>query len=117
MKNKEKILDEISKHKCWILASIVVRNLASQMDKATVYRNLKKLSEDWKIVEEFSESGEKILKAWNGHHHHFTCEVCDKKINIWCLIKNEVEKIANEKGFTATSHNFSVRGICKDCKS
>lgn len=116
MKNKDKIVDLIKENPCWILASQVSKTLVTEMDKATVYRNIKKLTIEWLIIEDFNESWEKILKKRDNHHHHFICNSCCKKIGIGCQFQDKIKSLWKEKGFIATSHSFVITWFCLDCK-
>ena len=55
----------------------------------------------------------------NGHHHHFFCEICNKK---QCLEEKRIENILkrvmsflNTQGLEVRSHSFSFSGVCREC--
>ena len=117
MKNKEKILEIISKKHCWILASDLVKVLEEDMNKSTVYRNLDKLTMSSEILEELNEKWEKVIKKIDWHHHHFICQKCKIKINIGCFLNEKIKEISDKKWFTAISHSLSILWLCEDCKN
>ena len=82
MKNKDKILEIITKYHCGISATQIFKKVSDKMDKTTVYRNLDKLTQLGDIIEDFDKSGEKRYSLHDHHHHHFLCNNCSKKINI-----------------------------------
>jgi Fe2+ or Zn2+ uptake regulation protein len=113
---KEKLINEIAKYKCWVSIKQIDKNLKGEMDKTTIYRNLKRLSENWEILEDLNINWEKVYKNKNCHHHHFYCTECRTKKSIWCNIERTITDIEKEKWFKVTSHTFILSWICDNCK-
>lgn len=113
--NKEKILNVIENCKCWITIKKINEVLKDDMDKATIYRNLKRMSEAWEVIEEFKSTWEKIFKSSKSHHHHFECVKCFKKINIGCVLDEKLYTLSEENWFKITNHSFSIKGECNEC--
>jgi len=115
MTNKEKIKKIISKNSCWISAKNILEKIW-KIDKTTVYRNLEKLLISWEVLEDFSNSWEKIYSFKEKHHHHFICNNCNKKINIWCILDKNIKEFENNFNISITNHSFLLSGLCKKCK-
>lgn len=115
MKNKDKILDIINSKTCWITAKWILEILSNSIDKTTVYRNIEKLINEWLILEDFSKSWEKLYSLKEKHHHHFICDFCDKKENIWCFINSEIIWLEDKFWFKVHNHSFILNWTCSDC--
>jgi len=80
----------------------------------TVYRNLKVLKEEGKIIEitdgKLTRSGGRT-----DNHYHFKCV---KYGNIYDVEYNDIEIKENlkKKGFKPLSYQLVITGICKNCK-
>ena len=85
---------------------------------ATVYRFLKKLSEQ-NFVSEVRMGGMPARYEWSAreHHDHLTCIRCGKIVEFENQkIEDLQEKIAEEHGFILTHHILELYGVCKDCQ-
>ena len=85
---------------------------------ATVYRFLKKLSEQ-KYVTEVRMGGMPARYEWaaKDHHDHLTCTRCGKIVEFENQrIEDLQEKTAQKYGFRLTHHILELYGICKDCQ-
>lgn len=114
MKNKDKILEIIWKTSCWVTAKNIFENLLN-IDKTTIYRNLEKLSASGDVVEDFSNSWEKIYSLKDNHHHHFICDKCWKTVNIGCFFDERIKSLENDFWFKVRNHSFILNWICKNC--
>ncbi len=91
---------------------------STDMDEATVYRNLDVFEETgvthrvytgWKYKVELSD-------LFRAHHHHMTCENCDSTTPINDRhIENDIKKLAKEKGYVLTHHHLELHGLCPNC--
>jgi len=81
---------------------------------ATVYRNIKALVEDgWLVPVEMPGKSTRYELAGKRHHHHFHCNRCDKVYEVeGCLASTKPHL---PKGFTSTSHEFYLFGLCSGC--
>ena len=81
---------------------------------ATVYRNVKILTEDgWLVTVELPGSPPRYEVAGRPHHHHFVCQSCDQAFDIpGCPA--EVEELAPD-GFLVESHEVILFGRCPKC--
>lgn len=116
MKNKDKILQIITKYHCGITATGIFDKVSKDMDKTTVYRNLDKLTQCCEVIEDFDKSGEKRYSLQNHHHHHFICNSCWKKMNIWCFFSSELKKLEEQESISIVNHSFLLNGLCDECK-
>lgn len=83
---------------------------------ATVYRNLKAMTEDGQI-HPVQLPGEppryELSEAASQHHHHFHCEVCDKVFDVAGCPKGLDGLVPS--GFTLRSHELVLYGVCGAC--
>lgn len=115
MKNKEKILELIKIKNCPISAKNILIAIWKDVDKTTIYRNLEKLLQSGVILEDFSNTWEKLYSIKKEHHHHFICDKCNSIENIWCFIKNNILNMEEEFWFKVNNHSFILNWICKKC--
>ena len=115
MKNIEKISEIIWTKSCWITAKNILEKLDWEINKTTVYRNLEKLLDSWEILEDFTENSEKIYSKKITHHHHFVCDKCWVKENIWCILKTEISNLEKKFNFKVKNHSFILNWVCDTC--
>lgn len=97
----------------------IVSEKNSEIGFATVYRFLKKLSEQ-NFVTEVRMGGMPARYEWaaKAHHDHLTCTCCGKIIEFENQkIEDLQEKIAIRHGFKLTHHILELYGLCGDCQS
>ncbi|MFY7854578.1 MAG: Fur family transcriptional regulator [Rubrivivax sp.] len=82
---------------------------------ATVYRNLKALSEDG-LLRTVSLPGEnpRYEPVGHGHHHHFQCQACQRVFDVHAC-PGDLSRLA-PPGFTVVDHDLTLYGRCSDCK-
>jgi Fur family ferric uptake transcriptional regulator len=50
------------------------------------------------------------------HHHHLTCTTCGQTTSLnEAELESFIEKIAHDYGFTPSSHQIEIQGLCKTC--
>jgi len=85
---------------------------------ATVYRAVAAL-EDSGFLERVGERGSSALylrcAAHAGHHHHLVCTGCGRVEIAECPIEPVLALAADRCGFTLTSHDVSLYGLCAAC--
>ena len=84
---------------------------------ATVYRTLQALA-DAGLARSFpAGEGELAYKLCAPeHHHHLICERCGRVEEIpSCEMEQWASKIARKRGFSVTSHQADIYGICERC--
>lgn len=119
-KQREIILDTLQKNVVHPTAEYIYEILKKENSKislATLYRNLNQLAEKG-IIKKIDGLESSSHYDHNTHeHYHFICDNCKKVFDLSQDIAPEiVQKIEKETGFTVTSHDIVVHGICKDCK-
>ncbi len=85
---------------------------------ATVYRFLRKLSEN-SFVTEIRLGGLPARYEWalKKHHDHLTCTQCRKIVEFENLeIENLQAKVAKDFDFELSDHVLELYGICSDCR-
>jgi len=90
------------------------RSIHPGMGIATVYRAIRSLLEDNRIVPvEVSGKPPLYERADLEHHHHFHCETCGEVTPLGgCSLSANYEL---PKGFDSISHEVLFRGTCADC--
>lgn len=86
------------------------------IDRATVFRVIKRLTEaDKLMVVNFGEG--KMRYEWKGeHHHHLVCTKCGKITPIHvCDAESMAINQARKAGFQIHSHSLEYFGLCKKC--
>lgn len=97
----------------------LVASLSSEMDQATVYRNIElfdqigiinKIYTGWKYNIELSEK-------FRPHHHHMTCVNCGQVITISLgpRMEESIQNFGHKHGFKIKTHVVELRGICENC--
>jgi Fur family ferric uptake transcriptional regulator len=84
---------------------------------STIYRTLE-LFEEKEIIEKITLNDGVFsykLKS-KTHRHHLECDICHKEVEIPCPMLQIEEMVQNRTGFTLTTHDLVMKGVCKDCK-
>ena len=84
---------------------------------ATVYRTLQAVAAAGLARSFPSGEGELAFKLCEpGHHHHLICERCGAVVEIpSCEVETWAGKVARRRGFTVTSHQADIYGLCETC--
>lgn len=81
---------------------------------ATVYRNLKQLTDDGELrAVLLPGENPRYEAAGHAHHHHFQCLHCGKVFDVHACPGN-LARLAPE-GFTVEEHDLILYGRCRDC--
>jgi len=94
-----------------------VRQEIPDISLGTVYRNLKLLKREGKILElDFTTLGRFDGNIYN--HYHFRCERCGGMFDVDGPVDRLMDdRVAQKTGFKVTHHRLEFRGLCKDCQS
>lgn len=86
---------------------------------ATIYRTLQALEQAGYARTFPAGDGEASYKLCHpGHHHHLVCEACGLVVEIpSCEIEAWAARAARRRGFTVSSHQADVFGLCEVCAS
>jgi len=83
---------------------------------ATVYRNLKVLHEEKRIVYvDLPGQPPRWELVPEGHHHHFLCRTCNKLFEVHDC-PEDLQRLL-PKGYTLEEHDILLRGKCNACSS
>lgn len=118
-RQREKILNILNEYKIHPTADCVYAILCSKGEKmslATVYRNLKILSETG-VIKKFktSEKTERYDSTLI-QHYHFLCTECGNVFDMPANITADISKNAAELGFEVKKYDMMLSGICPQCK-
>jgi len=93
-----------------------VNEHAPSIGKATVYRNLRQMSEDGEILSIGTLTGS-MHYDHNCHlHYHCICENCLRIFDVEGDFSEIGEKVQGADGFDIKECVVSFKGICWDCK-
>ncbi len=86
---------------------------------ATIYRTLQALAQAGFARTFPAGEGELAYKLCEpGHHHHLICEGCGLVVEIpYCEVESWASRSARKRGFTLSSHQADVFGLCEDCSA
>lgn len=90
------------------------REYVTSLNKATIYRTLKILTDDGWLEKIFHPSlGTLYERSGKDHHHHFFCRECNRAYELpGCALK--VENAAPD-GFVIEDHEVFLLGKCATC--
>ncbi len=102
-----------------ILSAKELQNLIN-VDKATIYRNIKNLLKK-EIIREIKNSNgvgfyELNCKIHNPIHPHFECIICNKIYCLKALNSEDVLALSNYSPFEIKEIEVKFKGICNECK-
>ena len=114
------VYEAVNKLKCHATADEIYEEIArehSSVSRATVYRNLKQLSEAGEI-RRIEVPGSADLYDHLCHDHcHVKCEKCGRLFDVDMDFVTGLEKnIRDDRGFAFTGYDILFRGICPDCR-
>ena len=87
------------------------------ISRATVYRNLKRLSQMGRIRRIEVPGGADRFERWCQKHYHVRCERCGRIFDVDMEVVTDLEqKIKDTHGFEFTGHDIIFTGICPQCQ-
>jgi Fur family ferric uptake transcriptional regulator len=91
------------------------RALVPSLGVATVYRNIKSLSDEgWLHSVELPGALVRYERCGKPHHHHFVCRDCALAFDI-AACPEDVERLA-PAGFLVDAHELVLYGQCPGCR-
>ncbi|WP_449279062.1 Fur family transcriptional regulator [Leucobacter sp. GX24907] len=90
-----------------------------QVGIATVYRQLNSLvtAQEADTITTVDGQLYRACENLESHHHHMVCEVCGKAVEIAPPDEAWFASVAEQHGFTVTSHIVEVFGVCAECRA
>lgn len=84
----------------------------------TVYRNLNQLCEENLVCRVGVVNGQERFDAFTHPHGHFVCSGCGAVLDLPdnAPAQSYVRDLSKQYGFVVKSHEFKLRGLCKDCR-
>ena len=87
------------------------------VSKATVYRNLRQMSESGELANIGSFRGSARFDHKLREHYHFACDACDKIFDVGGDLSGFINKMDGLDGFDVKKYSLSLGGLCRDCKN
>jgi Fur family ferric uptake transcriptional regulator len=97
----------------------IIKKRDPSIGQATVYRNLKLLSEAGLAREvDFGDGVTRYEHNYNHpHHDHLVCRGCGKMVEVVDSVIEELQKrVAEQYGFVLTDHALYLYGNCAECR-
>jgi len=82
---------------------------------ATVYRNLRILAEEGKVIEIKSDKNILRYDAKTEPHYHFKCTKCGAVIDLDMAYDKKLDEELNAKGYKVDYHSTIFYGLCQNC--
>ncbi len=114
------VLDAVRQLKNHVTADQVYEIIARKhpdISRATVYRNLNKLSEEGKIAKRMIPGSADRYDHQCHNHYHFRCTVCGRVYDVDMeYMPDLIQRVTNQHGFTFQSHDIVFTGLCPECQ-
>ena len=114
------VLETVNKLPGHVTADEIYEVIAKEhptISRATVYRNLNRLSQTGKIRRIEIPGGADRFERWCHPHYHIKCEVCGRIFDVDMEFVTGLEQgIHDTHGFAFTGYDILFRGICPDCQ-
>ena len=86
--------------------------------KATVYRNVNDLVENYQVKKIVDEEGNFHYDGNEKDHAHLICKNCKKIIDIFDIDQTKfIDMVSKEKSILIESANITFEGFCSECKN
>ncbi len=118
---RERVREELIAARGFVSAQTLyarLREAATGIGLATVYRALSSLSGDGAADSLQSPDGEHLFRACvtAGHHHHLICRSCGLTVEIEASeVEQWAQRTATRHGFTQAEHIVDIFGLCTPC--
>ena len=98
------------------LASLV-REQDPAVSKATVYRCVSAMAASGYVTRIGDRDGAALWVRCDadGHHHHLVCTSCGATAHTACPVDADALAASAPEGFTITSHDVRLYGLCASC--
>lgn len=120
-RQREEILEQLQPHRDHPTAERIFAELKEKdpsISLATVYRNLRVLSEQGKIQRLTFAKGADHFDPNVRPHSHFVCDRCGRVLDVPIPDQKHLDEEAQASvGGTISGHDLVFYGICDDCES
>ena len=114
------VFEAVNKLQCHATADEIYETIVTEhpnVSRATVYRNLKLLSETGYIRKIEIPGGADRFNHMCHDHCHVKCEKCGRVFDVDMEYITGIEKnIKDDRGFKFTGYDILFRGVCPDCQ-
>ena len=114
------VFEAVNKLQCHATADEIYETIVTEhpnVSRATVYRNLKLLSETGYIRKIEIPGGADRFDHMCHDHCHVKCEKCGRVFDVDMEYITGIEKnIKDDRGFNFTGYDILFRGVCPDCQ-
>lgn len=116
---KQLVLDAVAELKNHPTAEDVFEHIQNRnpgVGKATVYRNLKQLSDLGKLkrIEGMNQADHYDYQCHD--HYHIQCTKCNSVYDIGVGYMDYLNEVATPEDFEINGHDIVFRGICPKCR-
>lgn len=115
------VFDAVNKLQCHATADQVYDAISQEhphISRATVYRNLNRLSEVGRIRKITMPGGADCFDHRCDEHYHVRCERCGRVFDVDMAPVPGLDKnIREAHGFAFTGYDIVFKGLCPDCRS
>ena len=96
----------------------LVRRMSPAVNRATVYRTLKLLSELGLIADTVTVDGHMVYEMAGEHgHHHLVCRICDANVEFSDADFHAfTDQLKRSHDFLVESSHVTLRGVCSECR-
>lgn len=101
------------------LHTLIVKD-GGQIALATVYTQLKKLTESGDVDVVMTDRGESLYRRCvvDVHHHHLACRLCGAIVEVDTPeLESWAHAIAEQFGYADVRHVLELNGTCPACQS
>ena len=113
------VLGTVNRLRCHATADEIYEAIVKEhptVSRATVYRNLNRLSETGKIRKIEVPGGPDRFDHQRHEHYHVKCVKCGRVFDVdMDYIAGLEEKIKDTHGFQFTGHSIIFTGVCPEC--
>ncbi|MGN0242707.1 MAG: Fur family transcriptional regulator [Lachnospiraceae bacterium] len=114
------ILETVNRLQCHATADEIYDEVVKEhpnISRATVYRNLNRLSKTGQILKIEIPGGADRFEHVCQKHYHVKCEKCGRLFDVDMEYMEDLEsKIKDDHNFVFTGHNIIFTGICPECR-
>ncbi len=94
-----------------------VKQRLPHISLATVYRNLKLLSQEGLILEIPTPDGPSRYDPQTHQHYHFLCDRCERVYDVEIPVQGQLNRELGRQGFSIRSHEIVFYGLCRRCST
>jgi Fur family peroxide stress response transcriptional regulator len=94
-----------------------VKQRLPHISLATVYRNLRMLTQEGLILEISTPDGPNRYDPQTHQHYHFLCDQCGRVYDVEIPVQRQLNQELSRQGYRVRSHETVFYGLCQNCHS